>query len=526
VLLGAMLRLQALDSGLPHPRTRPDEEPILQHTALPARGEFNLNWGVYPSAYVYACWLWGEAVVGVGHQLGLLPTGDYLEILHDHRPTLYRIDRAFSALAGTATVLLLMVLADRTLGRGGSLAAGVLVATNFLHVRDSHTFKPDVMLSFLVVLALATLLPLARRATARHGALAGAGVGAAMAAKYPGVLLLVPLYVAAVIGSTERGWRRLVSLPAVIGGITAGLVFLITSPYLLFGDDSKRMISQTFLVLFPQISADVLPADLRDGAARQLTAKLEPAGWRVFLYHVRVSLWYGFGAVATVLTPAAIVWGFISRRPLTVLASTFAVVWFIVVSLSPHFYARYLTPVVPVVLLLTAGVLATVTSRFRRPALMLSLAVATVVAQPLASSLAFNHLAGQTDTRVLATRWLADHTAAGDRVAVYGTVFWAWGNPQMPPGVELLNAPPDVPTLEQNGVQYVVTHEHDLRFSTVDRERLAELQPRLTRVAVFDPGAPGRTGAVFEGADAYYIPIHGFRAVERPGPKIEIYRFQ
>lgn len=521
-----MLRLQALGSGLPHPRTRPDEDLVLQYTALPARGEFNLDWGVYPSAYVYACWLWGEFAVGMGHQLGLLPTGDYLEILRDHRPSLYRIDRTFSALVGTATVLLLMVLADRTLGRRVSLAAGTLMATNFLHARDSHTFKPDVMLSFLVVLALAGLLPLARRATPRHGALAGAGVGAAMAAKYPGVLLLVPLYLAAVIGSTERGWRRLVSWPAVIGGVTAGLLFLATSPYLLFGDASKRMISQTFLVLFPQISPDVLPADLRDAAAAQLTVKLEPAGWRVLLYHVRVSLWYGFGAVATLLTPAAMVWGFLSRRPVAILASAFAVVWFVVVSLSPHFYARYLTPVVPVVLLLTAGMLTAVASRFRRSGLVLALAVATVAGQPLASTLAFNRLAGQTDTRVLATRWLADHSTAGDRVVVYGTVFWPWGAPQMPPGVQLLNTPPDARSLEHDGVRYVVTHEHDLRFSTVDHERLASLRPRLTRVTVFDPAVPGRTGAVFEGADAFYIPIHGFCAVERPGPKIEIYRFQ
>jgi hypothetical protein len=69
-------------------------------------------------------------------------------------------------------------------------------------------------------------------------------------------------------------------------------------------------------------------------------------------------------------------------------------------------------------------------------------------------------------------------------------------------------------------------HEHELRHSTVDPELLAALQPRLTRGAVFDPGAPGRRGAVFEGADAYSIPIRGFRAVDRPGPKIQIYRFR
>ena len=30
-------------------------------------------------------------------------------------------------------------------------------------------------------------------------------------------------------------------------------------------------------------------------------------------------------------------------------------------------------------------------------------------------------------------------------------------------------------------------------------------------------------GAMFEPADAYYIPFHGFAAVERPGPRVRIY---
>jgi hypothetical protein len=525
-LLGAVLRFSALDSGLPHPRTRPDEEPILEHTALPARGEFNLDWGVYPSAYVYLCWLWGEVSVKAGHRMGLLASGDYLTMLRDQRPTLYRIDRALSAVAGTATVLLLMVVAERTLGRGTSLAAGLLTATNFLHARDSHTFKPDVMLSFFIVITFACLVPLARRATARSGILAGAGVGAAMAMKYPGVLLLVPLHVAAVMGSPGRGWRRLVPMPAVLGGCVAALVFLLTSPDLVFSDESKRMLSKMVLVLFPQIWTDWIPLELREAAARPFGGAVESPGWRAFLYHVRFSLWYGFGALATVLAPLAVLWGFVSSRPVAPLASTFVAVWYVVVGLSPHLYARYLTPVAPILLLLEAGLLAALASRFRRSGLVLSLAVAAVVVQPLASMLAFNHIAAQTDTRLLATRWLSENATTGARVVIHGTVFWPWGAPQMPPGVQLVNVPLDAERLEQEHVQYVVTHDHEIPFSTVDRGRLASLAPRLQPLAAFDPAVPGKSGAVFERADAYYVPFHGFHAVERPGPKIEIYRFE
>ena len=347
-----------------------------------------------------------------------------------------------------------------------------------------------------------------------------------MAMKYPGVLLLAPLYVAAVNGSPGRGWRRLVPMSAVLGGGVAGLVFLLTSPDLPFNDESKRMLAKMALFVFPQLWTDWIPVELREEAALPFGDAAGGPGWKAFLYHVRFSLWYGFGALATVLAAPAVLWGFVSRRPVAVLASTFLVAWCAVVSLSPQLYARYLTPVAPVLLLLESGLLTALASRVGRSGLVLSLAVAAVVVQPLASTLAFNHVAAQTDTRVLATRWLGEHTTAGARVAVYGTVFWPWGAPQMPPGVQLVKAPRDAQGLEQERVQYVVTHDHELPFSTVDRESLASLQPRLRLLATFDPAVPGESGAVFERADAYYIPFHGFHAVERPGPKIEIYRFE
>jgi len=39
----------------------------------------------------------------------------------------------------------------------------------------------------------------------------------------------------------------------------------------------------------------------------------------------------------------------------------------------------------------------------------------------------------------------------------------------------------------------------------------------------FNPFVGDGAGAVFEPADAYYIPFHGFGAVERPGPRVRIY---
>ncbi len=525
LLAGGLLRFQSLDSGLPHPRTRPDESRLIQRTELPARGEFDLNWTVYPSAYVYLHWLWGEAGLRLGQALGRLPPGDYVTVLKHSPATILLIDRVLSAGVGTLTVLLLMLLARRELGNSTALVAGLLLATNFLHARDSHAVKTDILLSLWVVVALAAMLPLARRATLRRGALAGLATGAAMATKYPGVLLLLPTYAAAMMGSPARGWRRLVPASAITAGCVAGAFFLATSPFLVLNPNSLAELLSTVGLLFPQLLPYLPANEASDGIA---ALSPQAPGWRTFVYHARFSLWFGAGIPATLLAPFAVAWGITNRRPLLFLASLFAITWYIVVSTSPHLYARYLTPLMPVLMLLEAGLLWAAASRLgwgpRLAVLLVSTGV--LVAQPLASTLAFNQLARETDTRVLATRWLGEHLPQGSGLAVLGTVLWNWGVPELPPGVRWVTSGPEVRALEKGRVGYLLTHDHELFSSTVDPAVLAALEPRLRLLVDFDPRKPGRTDAVFEGSDAYYIPFHGFDAVIRPGPRIRIYAFE
>lgn len=525
VLAGGFLRFQSLDSGLPHPRTRPDESRLIQRTELPARGEFDLNWTVYPSAYVYLHWLWGEAGLWVGQKLDRLPPDDYVTTLRESPATILLIDRALSAGVGTLTVLLVILLTRRELGQVPALLAGLLLATNFLHARDSHAAKTDVLLAFWVVVALAAMLPLARRATVRGGAVAGLATGAAMATKYPGMLLLLPTYVAAVIGSPAGGWRRLLPVSAVAAGCVAAAFFLATSPFLILNRDSLAELLSTVGLLFPQLLPFLPATEASDGFA---ALSPSPAGWRTFIYHARFSLWFGVGIPATLLAPVAVAWGLAHRRPLLLLSSIFAITWYIVVSMSPHLYARYLTPLIPILMILEAALLAATAARLGRVPtwVVLALSAAVLVAQPLASTLAFNRLAGETDTRVLATRWLAEQLPAGSRLAVHGTVLWNWGVPELPPGIRWVDTGPEVQALEQARVGYLLTHDHELFSSTVDPAVLAALEPRLRLLVDFDPRKPGRTDAVFEGSDAYYIPFHGFDAVTRPGPRIRIYAFE
>src|SRR5690554_6606772 len=70
LVVAAALRFWALDFGLPHLMTRPDEEVILVETRSPAVGKFDLEYGIYPSAYIFLSWGWGELTHGLMKALG------------------------------------------------------------------------------------------------------------------------------------------------------------------------------------------------------------------------------------------------------------------------------------------------------------------------------------------------------------------------------------------------------------------------------------------------------------------------
>ena len=520
VVVAAALRFWALDMGLPHPLTRPDEEMIVAHSVKPAQGQPDLDWAVYPSAYVYLNWLWGTVGLRAATLLGVFPPGDYLAAVRAHPERVILVDRVLSATAGTATVAVLMAVARPALGAGPALAAGALLATNFLHARDSHGVKPEALLTLAVVAALGLAGSLAQRPTPGRAVRLGVAVGVAMAMKYPGVVLLVPAALAAVLGSPRRGWQRLVPGTAVIAATVAGLVFVATSPWLFINPRTRTAMLGIVNVVFPQLMP---AAPLPPGVAPP------PATWHWWDglgYHLAFSLRWGMGLLPTLLAPAALLWAAIDRRPLAVCAAAFALAYYLVMGASIAMLARYMTPLVPVLFLLEAGLLGALARRFvpaRWAALALAVATAVIGAESAARTVAHDRIASRTDTRVLATRWMEANLRPGTRVAILGTHLWPYGVPLRPPGVEAVTVESGDEAVAA-GAGYLLAHDHPLPFSHVAPGALDGVARRLRLLAEFDSFAPGRRSvAAFETSDAYYIPFHGFPGVTRPGPTIRIY---
>lgn len=526
VVLAAVLRFWALDMGLPHLMTRPDEEMILVETRSPATGRFDLQYGIYPSAYIFLSWGWGEAGHALMKTLGLHKGITYAQAIDEIPWRILLLLRSLSAFGGVAAVAAIMWFVRREMGMRASLVAGALLAVSLIHVRDSHAAKPDVLMSLGVVLSLGVMAPLARIGSFARAGVTGMLIGLSMGMKYPAVLLLVPTYVLCVMSSQRPGWRRLFPATAVVAGVTAALAFTITSPDLVFNPQTRNKVLSIVVLVFPQAFPGVVVEAPKVQAA-SIGFQHPGSALDGYQFYYGFALRYGAGLAVALLLPLALVWAFLSRQALALAAAIFGVTAFVVFGASPALLSRYMTPIVPAFAIVLAGALAWAARRVvpQRASLVLTAVTLLIIAEPLWRSVQHDRIAAETDTRVLASSWLRENAGGPGKVVIGGTVFWSWGEPWIPQPLELVRTGLDASSLEAAGVNWLVTHDHTVFASKMDPEVIAKLGDRLNLRAEFDPFRGPREEARYDFQDAYYIPMAGFDVVSRPGPMIRIYEF-
>jgi hypothetical protein len=186
--------------------------------------------------------------------------------------------------------------------------------------------------------------------------------------------------------------------------------------------------------------------------------------------------------------------------------------------------ARFFLPSVPGLAALIAALVVTVCARLParwRNAAIASLALA-IAAEPAANAAALVYRLGREDTRVLAGRWLDQHLPAEAAIGVGGAPALAtheWGGPVTT--AHRLRRAPRPQAWKSAGLEYVAWHSYPLPYSALPLP--AALRER-SPIAVFDPIAGDAQDLVLEPLDAFYLPLAGLAQVERPGPRIAVYR--
>ena len=388
--LAGALRLVGIQYGLPFPLLNPDERNIVPRAwSMVHGGGLDPHWFDYPTFVMYL----------------LAP----FQAWQDEPSYLAaRLTMVVIAVGGVAAA---WWLGQRAYGPLAGFVAAAATAVETTHVAYSRMSVTDVPLTLGVTVALALMI-------SGRIELAGLVVGLAASAKYPGILLLAPLVVAA-----WGSWRRL-----AIGTSLAVLAFAATSPYA--------------VLHLGEAAGDLWRV--------QQSAR---AGWLGF-EHDQVApvafaarLWDGLGPVL-LIAGAGLLLALARRRRADLVLAVFVLVYFAdLLTLHAHF-DRYVLPLVPAL-----GALA---GRFRAlaPVTILMLVI------PLTWAVRDARELTRTDARIVAHGWVEQNLPREATLAADSSTPDFTGFRVVPLALPRPGEPTDpnrnVDRLRELGVRYVV----------------------------------------------------------------------
>ncbi len=248
LLLGAALRFGRIEAGLPAVFL-PDEELVTKNAlSLAARRTLEPLYFEYPTFEIYLLAALYAALFLAGLLAGAYRSATDFAVQFFIDPTpVYLVGRAASAAMSVGAIAVVYVLGRRLYGPRAGLLGALLLALGIEPAREAALATPNAPLAFLAVLALLSIEAVARRGAPRDYLLAGAAIGLSVSAKYNSALLVLPLVVAHVAGSSPRaapsphvaahpaapGRRPL--RPLLVALLAAGGVFLLITPYWILG---------------------------------------------------------------------------------------------------------------------------------------------------------------------------------------------------------------------------------------------------------------------------------------------------
>jgi hypothetical protein len=539
-VLALLLRLWGIQFGLPY--VYHADEHYYANTAL------NLGAGVLnnppyaPVGFSNILFLEFATYFVFGRVQGIFGSAQQFEAAYRADPTVfYLLARMTTAMLGAATVLPVYWI-GRTLrpelrASTGLLAAGLL-ATSFLHVRDSHYGVPDIAMTGAVTLSVALVLWGLHVGRSRIVLYAAVVAGVAISMKWTAIPVVLPVLLGSlVIRDRAQGETGpIASLrPILLAGLCIVLGFILTSLQVII--NPGPYISEAFGQLgagraggFDIWQVDTLP------------------GW---FFYIKV-LSYGLGILPLVLAALGLIrtifTAFVRRDTQRVLLLLFPVSYFIIMGATHHYFARYALPLVPFAALFAAEALlwfATWLSQRDRRLIPVVTAVLTLaaIALPLASSIRHDILLTRTDTRTLAKEWIEANIPADSRIAIdWRTHCPPLATPELP----MAGAPCTYDVLQvgetglsehplswyqENGFDYLVSSSFISGIGLVSPERdmarrafYASLPKELELLQAFKPTS-GDTPMPFI-FDEIYGPAVSLWQRDRPGPLLQVYQVQ
>jgi hypothetical protein len=338
-------------------------------------------------------------------------------------PTLfYLIGRTTTAVIGAATSYVIYRIGARGYSARAGLWGAGLLAINVLHVKLSHLITVDVPMTFLALASLYFATRMVTEDSERNYLWAALFAALSMTTKITAVVVLVPLLLAHFYyaRTNQRPLRfYFLGAPLLRAGAVFVIAYLVTTPGIVA--QFKGVIGWGIHLFVPAQGPDI--ATLAAPAVTSM--EVEPDRPNLFAYYADVIL-QSMAWPAFVLCLAGTAYALWRRTPIDVILLTFAVCFYLAMSLTSHdqlYYPRYILPVLPVLTLFGGRLITAALSRLsnvQRPVIA-ALAIAGLAAIPTGQIVQANVLMTREDTRATAKRWIESNLPAGAKVLIEGT---------------------------------------------------------------------------------------------------------
>ncbi|HVM94777.1 MAG TPA: glycosyltransferase family 39 protein, partial [Candidatus Acidoferrales bacterium] len=385
--------------------------------------------------------------------------------------------RRLSALMGTLTVLLLILLGTRLYGQTVGLLAGFLLAAAVLHVQNSRFLTVDVPLTLFVLLGLSQLVRVCDEGKARHFLMAGICIGLAVANKFSAMPLFLPLGIAALHRYFVE--RRFISVSGkvLLAVVAAALAFALAEPYA--------------ILRFDRFYHDIVEQSGMVRNAGQFPYTTQYMYTPKYVYDLTQLILWGMapllGVVAVWATATRIGVAWRSRRATEWVLLSWVIPFFLVTGWFEVKFPRYLLPIYPLMALWAADWLV---QRYRRGTLFGRMALPAVVLGTLAATFAFVSTYTRPHTIVTASEWFYQHIPPGSHVL---TQDWDEGFPFVLPGYNPSRY--QVKTFgyyEDDTSNKIQKLSQELASSDYIVFQTKRLYGAVTRAETRDPKQPGR----------------------------------
>lgn len=410
-VLGFVLRFIGIFMRVPYP----DEIRIIEIALRFGTGDFNTYLFGYPTGFFYLLFGVYAVYYVIGNLIGCFASpAAFIMAYFTNNFSFYILARFLSVLCGTLSIFVCYSAAKILWGHRKGILAAAFMAVSPVCVYWSQQVTLESALMFFSCLVIYFSAKIMKRGLMVDYALAGLTLGMGVSTKYNGILIMLVLPLAHILGREYRlsvkDFARIVfSKHMILAAICAVIGFVIFTPYSLL-DNAKFVDDLKYIASYGSGNFVHVGAYLTNHATQKL---------QVFF-----SAFRELGAGVFWLLILSFFWIIYRRQKENMFLLVSLLFGLVIIFQSNMINTYYLTPLYPVAFLIVAGALLDIPANFGMKwkklrlanGAILYLVVFTVLALNLQNVGKSDRVLLKTDTLVLAKTWIERNIPTGTKL--------------------------------------------------------------------------------------------------------------